>query len=77
MTFPIHQLHSFCYRKSPPKFEIESLFRHFLVYTDTKKTHNIVKSIHSSLRSESKRTYFIKYKLIVIDLLCYAQFNYY
>ncbi|KAF0762952.1 hypothetical protein FWK35_00003052 [Aphis craccivora] len=40
------------------KFDIEALFRHFHVYTDThkKKTHNIVKSIDSSLRSESKIT---------------------
>ncbi|KAF0758483.1 Uncharacterized protein FWK35_00020938, partial [Aphis craccivora] len=41
MTSPMHQLHSFCYRKPPPKFEIEALFRHVLLYTDTqKKTHN-------------------------------------
>ncbi|KAF0760398.1 Uncharacterized protein FWK35_00039242, partial [Aphis craccivora] len=40
ITYPNHQLDSFCYRKPPPKFEIEALFRHVLVYTDTKKnTH--------------------------------------
>ncbi|MGI4816707.1 MAG: hypothetical protein ACRYE7_01855, partial [Janthinobacterium lividum] len=38
------------------KFEIEELFRLVMLYTDTKKkhTHTIVKSIHSSFRSESK-----------------------
>lgn len=42
------------------KLKIESLFRQVIVYTDTqkkliiKKIHNIVWSIHSSLRSESK-----------------------
>ncbi|KAF0719641.1 hypothetical protein FWK35_00023764 [Aphis craccivora] len=51
----MHQLDSFCYWKPSLKFEIEALFRHFLVYTHKKKnTQNIVKSIHSSLRSESK-----------------------
>ncbi|KAF0731660.1 Uncharacterized protein FWK35_00027422, partial [Aphis craccivora] len=56
-TYLMHQLDSFCYWKPPPKFEIEALFRHVLLYTDTQKkknTHNIVKAIHSSLRSESK-----------------------
>ncbi|KAF0756906.1 hypothetical protein FWK35_00027865 [Aphis craccivora] len=33
----MHQLDSFFYRKPPPKFEIEALFRYVLVYTDTKK----------------------------------------
>ncbi|KAE9528490.1 hypothetical protein AGLY_012061 [Aphis glycines] len=38
------------------QFEIGALFRLVMLYTDTKKkkTHIIVKSIHSSLRSESK-----------------------
>ncbi|KAF0760190.1 Uncharacterized protein FWK35_00015013, partial [Aphis craccivora] len=30
-------LDSFFYRKPSPKFEIEALFRHVLMYTDTKK----------------------------------------
>ncbi|KAF0750937.1 Uncharacterized protein FWK35_00009160 [Aphis craccivora] len=37
MTSSMHQLDSFCYQKPPPKFEIEALFRHVLVYTDTRK----------------------------------------
>jgi len=38
------------------KLKIKALFRQFIVYTDTKiiNTLTIVKSIHSSLRSESK-----------------------
>ncbi|KAF0760664.1 hypothetical protein FWK35_00014997 [Aphis craccivora] len=58
MTSPMHQLDSITNRKPPPKFEIRALFRHVLVYTHIKKkTHNIVKSIHSSLRSESKNEF--------------------
>ncbi|KAF0771810.1 hypothetical protein FWK35_00016460 [Aphis craccivora] len=37
MTSSMHQLDSFYYRKPPPKFDIEALFRHVLVYTDKKK----------------------------------------
>ncbi|KAE9536992.1 hypothetical protein AGLY_006799 [Aphis glycines] len=51
----MYQGYSLFYRKPPPKFEIKALFRLVMLYTDT-KTYIIVKSIHSSLRSESKMT---------------------
>ena len=53
----MHQGYPLFHRKPPPKFEIEALFRLVMLYTDThNKTHIIVKSIHPSLRSESKMT---------------------
>ncbi|KAE9531313.1 hypothetical protein AGLY_010519 [Aphis glycines] len=53
----MHQGYSLFHRKPPPKFEIEALFRLVMLYTDKKKKkYIIVKSIHSSLRSESKNT---------------------
>jgi len=62
MTSKKHLEYSLCHRKPPLKFEIESLFRQVMVYSDTKQkinthtrhTHIIVKSILSSLRSEYK-----------------------
>ena len=50
----MHQGYPLFHRKQRLKFEIEALFRLVMLYTDTKKTHIIVKSIHSSHRSESK-----------------------
>ena len=50
----MHQGYSLCHRKPPPKFEIEALFRLVMLYRHTKKTHIMVKSIHSSLRSKLK-----------------------
>ncbi|KAE9537279.1 hypothetical protein AGLY_006302 [Aphis glycines] len=44
----MHQGYTLFHRKPPPKFEIEALFRHVLLYKDTnknKKTHIIVKLI--------------------------------
>ncbi|KAE9521400.1 hypothetical protein AGLY_018222 [Aphis glycines] len=60
---------SLFHRKPPPKFEIKALFRLVMLYTDTKKkkTYIIVKSIHSSLRSESKINFgFIKIIITII-----------
>ncbi|KAF0761222.1 Uncharacterized protein FWK35_00024845, partial [Aphis craccivora] len=54
---PKYQLHSLSYQKQDPLFKIGALLQLQNVVTDThkkKKTHIIVKSIHSSLRSESK-----------------------
>ncbi|KAF0766387.1 Uncharacterized protein FWK35_00004203, partial [Aphis craccivora] len=56
---PKYQLHSLSYQKQGPLFKIEALL--LLQNVDTKKKkikkkHIIVKSIHSSLRSESKIT---------------------
>ncbi|KAF0767663.1 Uncharacterized protein FWK35_00002504 [Aphis craccivora] len=45
MISPMHQLDLFSYRKPPPKFEIEALFRHVLVYTDTKKKIHTILAI--------------------------------
>ncbi|KAE9544124.1 hypothetical protein AGLY_001813 [Aphis glycines] len=59
-NFSVQQGYSLLHRKPPPYFEIGALFRLVMLYTDTiknkkkKHTHIIVKSIHSSLRSESK-----------------------
>ncbi|KAE9532784.1 hypothetical protein AGLY_009865 [Aphis glycines] len=51
----MHQGYSLFHQKPSPKFEIEALFRLVMLYTDTKKKkYIIVKSIHSSFRSESK-----------------------
>ena len=54
----MHQGYSLCHRKPPPKFEIEALFRQVILYIHRRtKKHITVKSIHSSLRSESKIKY--------------------
>ncbi|KAE9525429.1 hypothetical protein AGLY_014229 [Aphis glycines] len=63
LTCIMHQGYSLFHRKSPLMLEIEELFRLVMLYTDTKtkKTKNIiVKSIHSSLRLESKNVIKIK-----------------
>ena len=55
-----------CHQKPPPKFEIEALFRLVKLYTDTKKKTHHFKTIHSSLRSESKMYYYKNNVLIDI-----------
>ncbi|KAF0755250.1 Uncharacterized protein FWK35_00015292 [Aphis craccivora] len=64
---PKYQLDSLSYQKQGPLFKIEALLLLQNVVTDThtKKTHIIVKSIYSSLRSESK----ITFVLTVLNLL--------
>ncbi|KAF0766377.1 Uncharacterized protein FWK35_00009426 [Aphis craccivora] len=55
---PKYQLNSLSYQKQGPLFKIGALLLLQNVVTDTKKKkkpHIIVKSIHSSLRSESKK----------------------
>ncbi|KAF0758492.1 Sec23 trunk domain-containing protein, partial [Aphis craccivora] len=53
-----HQLDSLSYQKQISFFKIEALLLLQNVVTDQKKKHIIVKSIHSSLRSEPKTTYY-------------------
>lgn len=55
MTSPNYQLNANCYRKLVVTVKIRTLFLIEFLDTDIKKKHNIVKPIHFSSRSESKK----------------------